>query len=717
MTSIIKVTPLLGALDTGTAICYLLKVDQFTLLLDCGLDVTKLSEFTARIMQHINNIDAVLVSYPDVDHIGALPYLYGTLGLDCPIYGTVPVHNMGQMFLYDYYQSKNSSEDFNIFTLDHVDNVFDHFQQMKYSQTFTICPGIAITPYAAGHMIGGTMWKILKDDEEDIVYAVDFNHKKERHLNGALFNNIIRPSLLITDAYNATFEYKKRRKRDQELISTILETVRQDGNVIIVVDTAGRVLELMQLLEQLWRNAESGLSAYSLALLNHVGYNVVDFAKNMLEWMSDTVTKQFEEQRSYPFHFKHLNLCHSLQELEKIPSPYVLLTSMADLSCGFARNLLAVSAESKENCIIVTQRTKPDTLASRLLSNTINNTIDITIGKRVPLEGKELEDHFASIAKKQQESEKMEVVEEGEETDEEQEDDQVLVQRHDVPIPEETHSKKSFFKQHKVYPMFPFHEEKLKWDEYGEFIKHDHFRIEEEPMKEEEMETEKAKPVPAVPAAREIPTKCVTSRIKTQVNCKVKFIDFEGRSDGESIKRILAAVLKPRQMVIVHGTPDSSRHLAEFCRDSKDMGVSQIFVPGIGETVDATSERHIYQVKLKDALVTAAKFSRANDAELAWIDAVIDVQLNAEKEEVAMLEPLTNKPSHVPVFINEPRLSNLRQTLIKSGIQAEFNGGVLVCNNKVAIRRNASGTIQIEGTVCDDYYKIRSLLYSMYAII
>ena len=38
-----------------------------------------------------------------------------------------------------------------------------------------------------------------------------------------------------------------------------------------------------------------------------------------------------------------------------------------------------------------------------------------------------------------------------------------------------------------------------------------------------------------------------------QVNCKVKFIDFEGRSDGESIKRILALVLKPRQMVIVHG--------------------------------------------------------------------------------------------------------------------------------------------------------------------
>ena len=49
-----------------------------------------------------------------------------------------------------------------------------------------------------------------------------------------------------------------------------------------------------------------------------------------------------------------------------------------------------------------------------------------------------------------QEVEKMEVEEEGEESDEEQEDDQALVQRHDVPIPEETHNKKSFFKQHKV---------------------------------------------------------------------------------------------------------------------------------------------------------------------------------------------------------------------------------------------------------------------------
>ena len=32
-------------------------------------------------------------------------------------------------------------------------------------------------------MIGGTIWKIVKEGEEEIIYMVDFNHKKERYLH------------------------------------------------------------------------------------------------------------------------------------------------------------------------------------------------------------------------------------------------------------------------------------------------------------------------------------------------------------------------------------------------------------------------------------------------------------------------------------------------------------------------------------------------------
>ena len=45
----------------------------------------------------------------------------------------------------------------------------------------------------------------------------------------------------------------------------------------------------------------------------------------------------------------------------------------------------------------------------------------------------------------------------------------------------------SFFKHtKKTYPMFPFHEERIRWDEYGELIKPEDYMITEMAQAEEE---------------------------------------------------------------------------------------------------------------------------------------------------------------------------------------------------------------------------------------
>lgn len=67
-------------------------------------------------------------------------------------------------------------------------------------------------------MIGGTIWKILKEGEEEIIYAVDYNHHKERHLNGCALDSINKPTLLITDSYNFLQNQVKRRNRDEKLL-------------------------------------------------------------------------------------------------------------------------------------------------------------------------------------------------------------------------------------------------------------------------------------------------------------------------------------------------------------------------------------------------------------------------------------------------------------------------------------------------------------------
>ncbi|XP_013796145.1 cleavage and polyadenylation specificity factor subunit 2 isoform X4 [Apteryx mantelli] len=685
MTSIIKLTTLSGVQEES-ALCYLLQVDEFRFLLDCGWDENFSMDIIDSLRKHVHQVDAVLLSHPDPLHLGALPYAVGKMGLNCAIYATIPVYKMGQMFMYDLYQSRHNTEDFTLFTLDDVDAAFDKIQQLKFSQIVNLKGkghGLSITPLPAGHMIGGTIWKIVKDGEEEIVYAVDFNHKREIHLNGCSLEMLSRPSLLITDSFNATYVQPRRKQRDEQLLTNVLETLRGDGNVLIAVDTAGRVLELAQLLDQIWRTKDAGLGVYSLALLNNVSYNVVEFSKSQLR-------------------------------------------------------------------------------------------------KRVKLEGKELEEYLEKEKLKKEAAKKLEQskeadIDSSDESDAEEDIDQPTVHKtkHDLMMKGEGSRKGSFFKQaKKSYPMFPAPEERIKWDEYGEIIKPEDFLVpelqatEEEKSKLESGLTNGDEPMDQ--DLSDVPTKCISATESMEIKARVTYIDYEGRSDGDSIKKIINQ-MKPRQLIIVHGPPEASQDLAECCRafGGKDI---KVYVPKLHETVDATSETHIYQVRLKDSLVSSLQFCKAKDAELAWIDGVLDMRVSKvdtgvileegelrededleiqvdmpssdssviaqqkamkslfgdddkemceESEIIPTLEPLPPHEvlGHQSVFMNEPRLSDFKQVLLREGIQAEFVGGVLVCNNLVAVRRTETGRIGLEGCLCQDFYRIRDLLYEQYAIV
>lgn len=86
-----------------------------------------------------------------------------------------------------------------------------------------------------------------------------------------------------------------------------METLRGNGNVLIAVDTAGRVLELAQLLDQIWRTKDAGLGVYPLALLNNVSYNVVEFSKSQVLKTYLMSNLSWFEQLIYSDNFSHPN--------------------------------------------------------------------------------------------------------------------------------------------------------------------------------------------------------------------------------------------------------------------------------------------------------------------------------------------------------------------------------------------------------------------------
>jgi len=757
MTSILKFTPISGAL-AEQPLCYLLEIDELRILLDCGwndsYDVNMLKPL-AKIAPKINY---VLISHPDMEHLGALPYAVSKLGLAAKIISTTPVQKMGCMTMYDAYQSRKNYEDFDLFNLDDVDEVFDNFITLKYNQKFTISENgiqLEITPHAAGHTLGGTIWRI-KSETDDIVYAVDYNHKKERHLDCTVLEKLNRPTLLITDSLNALNTQLPRRQRDSKLYESIIACMEKGGNVLIPVDSAARILELLCVLDQHWTYYRH---PYHLVMLSNVSRNTVDFARNLLEW-SEALSKNFFTARENTFKFEKVTMCHSLDEVHALQGPKLVLSSMSSLLTGFALELFIQWSNDSKNSVIFVDRSFPNTPARRLMENPKMGTIYLDHWKRVPLSGIELEEfEFALNQEKEIELAKLRAEEEKERNLRQQTE----MYDYEGEDRESVSSLSSLWQGHDLYtksasnttlfPMFPCIERRSVFDEYGEVIRPEdlaaaaekalafasaipvtynrrqrYHRIQQDQTpeilikKDEEMEVEEEKV--------KIPTKCIRETLKVSVQCNIEYIDFEGRSDGRSIKKILSHV-QARKMVLIHGGVEATAHLENYCKNMSDAPKS-ILTPRVGETVDVTEATNLFRMHLKSNFMESLTFIDIPESKcsISYIDGIImippkeqgDDQKWFQPEPYLDVLPHTASRGHDSLFVGDVKLSNFRQVLQEYGLRADFKEGALVVNGTIALWRdtesNESGNnINIDGALSEDYFRVRELLYSQFHLL
>ncbi|ORX43855.1 hypothetical protein DM01DRAFT_1349896 [Hesseltinella vesiculosa] len=778
MTSYIKFTPLSGAKNEDP-LCYLLEVDEVKILLDCGWTDQFNVDDLLQLKKIAKQIDLVLLSHSDLVHLGAFAYAKHHLGLTCPAYATMPVINMGKMCMYDIYQSKANEMQFDTFSLEDVDDAFDKTTPLRYSQPIPLpgkCVGITITAYAAAHTVGGTIWKI-KQDTNEIVYAVDFNHRKESHLDGTVLlsegvvlDALSRPSLLITDALNANVMQAPRRDdRHAALFGN-------GGSVLLPADSASRVLELSYLLDQHWASKRLD---YPLIMLSHTSYHTVHFAKVMLEWMRHDLTKQFSQTRENPFEFKYLRLCHRLEDLDDYPGPKVVIASNYSLDTGYARDLFVrwmVPADSMiQNTLLLTERALPGSLARTIYDDWLQLAIelthqqdgdkppslikpmvdyqqqlDLTLFKRVPLEGAELkqfeeEQRIAAEREAMQaaiEARNRTIMEEdaSDSSDLDEADDPVdglLTKQHDLYVRDSGRST-GFFKQMQSYHMFPFSDRRKKIDDYGEAIQTDHYVLatdlermlavdgEGDTAMEDITNKDTKDDKPLLPSRDATPMKYTSSQQTLDVRCHVRYIDLEGLSDGRSVKNILQQIA-PRKLILVHGRADATDNLAQACLTSPQF-TNEVYAPIVGQVLNVSAATNVYRVRLTDALVNSLHFSKLDDYELARVHGWIHFQEDSTTPSLDVALSTDDQPSSSALAVHERReptiffgnilLSEFKRVLQNEGISAEFKGeGMLVCNDQVIIRKTGTGRLLIEGNLCQDYYKIRSLLYSQHAIL
>ncbi|XP_022764729.1 cleavage and polyadenylation specificity factor subunit 2-like isoform X2 [Durio zibethinus] len=655
----VQVTPLCGVYNENP-LSYLVSIDGFNFLIDCGWNDLFDPSLLQPLSRVASTIDAVLLSHSDTLHLGALPYAMKQFGLSAPVYSTEPVYRLGLLTMYDQYLSHKQVSEFDLFTLDDIDSAFQNVTRLTYSQNY-----------------------------------------------------------LLSD--------------------TISKTLEAGGNVLLPVDTAGRVLELLLVLEENWSFKSLD---FPIFFLTYVASSTIDYVKSFLEWMSDAIAKSFETSRDNAFLLKHVTLLISKNELDKAPDgPKVVLASMASLEAGFSHDIFVEWAADVKNLVLFTERGQFGTLARMLQADPPPKAVKVTMSRRVPLVGEELiayEEEQNRLKKEEALKASLIKVEESKAShvpDINSSDPMVIDTNNKHPSLEGLGQHGSGYHDilidgfvppsTSVAPMFPFYENTSDWDDFGEVINPDDYVIKDENMHQAAMCTGgdmdgKLDEGSASLILDTTPSKVISNELTVQVKSSLIYMDYEGRSDGRSVKSILAHVA-PLKLVLVHGSAEATEHLKQHCLKHV---CPYVYAPQIEETIDVTSDLCAYKVQLSEKLMSNVLFKKLGDYEIAWIDAEVG---KTENDLLSLLPISTPAPPHKSVVVGDLKMADFKQFLASKGVKVEFAGGALRCGEYVTLRKvgfasqkgGGSGTQQIviEGPLCEDYYKIRDYLYSQFYLL
>ncbi|KAK9795196.1 hypothetical protein WJX73_004218 [Symbiochloris irregularis] len=274
--------------------------------------------------------------------------------------------------------------------------------KLKYQQFVRLSgkgAGFTLTAMAAGHTLGGAIWRITTPVEEQVVYAPASNHQRESHLNAGVLEKVAsRPAVLICGCHGSVNHSRgppaTRKDREKGLIDAVKRTLRSGGNVLIPVDAVGRLLELVLLLDGHWA---AGALTYPLGLLTHAGGSTLEAARSQLEWMSHALSKDFGTKRDNPFACRRVRVLHQASEALALSGPRVILATSQTLMQGAARVLFAEWASDPRNLILFPYAPQEGSFAATVVSAAMqphapsSASLPMTLSHRQELQGAELE--------------------------------------------------------------------------------------------------------------------------------------------------------------------------------------------------------------------------------------------------------------------------------------------------------------------------------------
>lgn len=378
-----------GAVRTVTGSQHLVEVNGKKILLDCGLYQGSRKESYQRNQNlpfDCKEIDVLVLSHAHIDHSGNIPNLVKN-GFTGDIFCTYATRDLCSIMLrdstkihqYDIEYLNKKLRKQNLPLLKPMYEMKDTLASMKqfvglgYERPFHILPGVKLTFYDAGHILGSAMVALDIEDQETgrdvrLVFSGDIGRPGRPILNDPTMLDAA--DVLIVESTYGNRVHPELESASKQLEKIVNETCKRGGKLIVPAFAVGRSQELVYRLHQL---VEAGDISSRLPV--YVDSPLAIDATGIYRLHPEAYDAEVEaflatDRHGDPFGFDMMRYTRSTREskeLNFLPEPAVIISASGMAEAGRILHHLKNNIEDPRNTILITGWQAPNTLGRRIV--------------------------------------------------------------------------------------------------------------------------------------------------------------------------------------------------------------------------------------------------------------------------------------------------------------------------------------------------------------
>ena len=375
-----------GAAQTVTGSMHLVRTEQATILLDCGLFQGRRRESfekNQRLPIDARAIDAVVLSHAHIDHSGALPLLVKS-GYDGPIYGTPATRDLCAVMLRDAAAIQQADARFlnrqaekEGLAAPHVEAFYDdedvietigRFYSVPYRLSAPIAPGVKLRFLDAGHVLGSAI-TVLDLEEHGKQRRIVFTGDLGRYDRPILKDPEIADEahVLITESTYGDRLHDGTDKMDEDLARIVKRTIARGGKVIIPSFALERAQEVIFALKKLRR--DEIIPKIPVYVDSPLTVKITDIFKLHPECY-DAETRGLMRRHDSPFDFPEVRYVNDVEESKAIDAeqgPAIIISASGMCEAGRVLHHLKCAIEDDRNTVLIVGYQAQHTLGRRLV--------------------------------------------------------------------------------------------------------------------------------------------------------------------------------------------------------------------------------------------------------------------------------------------------------------------------------------------------------------